>query len=145
MPLPTPYHTTASRSNHSFNLLIYPYRLVLPVLGQLVNGIIQNILLCLATPSPILIVKFLHLVTFSDNLLFCYIVLLLYTVHCMMHFHSMTLLCFFLFPADGHFLILTLVNKAAVSIVMCIFGGYMHCFHLGIYQTVELSVHEVYT
>ena len=96
MPLPTPYHTTASRSNHSFNLLIYPYRLVLPVLGQLVNGIIQNILLCLATPSPILIVKFLHLVTFSDNLLFCYIVLLLYTVHCMMHFHSMTLLCFFL-------------------------------------------------
>ena len=85
MPLSTPYHTTASRSNHSFNLLIYPYRLVLPVLGQLVNGVIQNTLLCLATPSPTLIVKFLHLVTFSDNLLFFIVIYSIIAVYCSLY------------------------------------------------------------
>ena len=48
----------------------------------------------------------------------------------MMHFHSMTLLCFFLFTADGHFFILALVNKAAVSIVMYIFGGLFSFGHI---------------
>ena len=144
MPLPTPYHITASRSNHSFNLLIDPYRLVLPVLGQHVNGIIQNILFCLATPSPTLIVKFLHLLTFSDNLLFFivkeYYSCILFLIWCIF---ILWLYCvFFFFLLMGIFLFWLLWIKLLWAL-LCIF--LVDCFHLGIYQAVELSVHEVYT
>lgn len=74
MPLPSPCCTSTSRSDHSFNL--YSHRLVLPVLEQHVNGIIQNILVCLARSSApsTLTVKFIHLVTFSGSLLFFIVV-----------------------------------------------------------------------